>query len=256
MVVNYFTCVVLGGLLFRGFDLELFSDLQDWYVLAIIQGFLLITCFFLMAWTTQKVGVVESALASRLSVVIPIAFAFFLFNEQVGWRKLLGIVLALMALYFSTVDRGRPKGFLSPQHLVLPISLFIGFGLHLTFTKYAQACCLTGTTFHVYVMSMFAVALLFGAFALVWRVTAGKVKIRFKDVAGGLILGINNYGAIYFLLRTLAQPGWDSSVVFPVISVAVVCFGVLGGRLFFGEILSTRKLGALAAGVLAIAILN
>lgn len=248
--------MALGGFLFRGFHLELFSGLQNWYVLAIIQGFVLITCFFLLAWTTQKVGVVESALASRLSVVIPIAFAFFLFNEQVGWRKILGIVLALIALYFSTVDRGRPKGFLSRQHLVLPLSLFIGFGLHLTFTKYAQVYCLTGITFHVYVMSMFAVALFFGVIALVLRLVAGKAKIRIKDIAGGLVLGVNNYGAIYFLLRTLAQPGWDSSVVFPVISVAVVCFGVLGGRLFFGEIISTRKLGALAAGVLAIVILN
>ncbi len=66
------------------------------------------------------------------------------------------------------------------------------------------------------------------------------------------MLGINNYGSVYFLIRTLGQEGWQSSVIFPTISVSVVILSFLGGFILFQEGASRRKRMATAIGLVAI----
>jgi len=55
-----------------------------------------------MGLTTRNQGVSVASLASRLSVVIPIVAAFFLYSDSIGLAKITGIILSIFALYLSS----------------------------------------------------------------------------------------------------------------------------------------------------------
>ncbi len=105
-------------------------------------------------------------------------------------------------------------------------------------------------------MFAFASAFLIGLSALTYGRIRGTIAIGRREIGAGMILGINNYGSIYFLIRSLGQEGWESSVIFPTISVAVVILSFLGGFILFGEGASRRKRIAMAIGVAAILCIN
>ncbi len=83
-----------------------------------------------------------------------------------------------------------------------------------------------------------------------------KMRLELKDGVAGIILGINNYGALYFLIRTIGQKGWESSVVFPTLSVAVVMLSFAGGYAIFKESVTQRKMIALGMGIVGIVLIN
>ena len=94
-----------------------------------------------------------------------------------------------------------------------------------------------------------------GTIALIFGIFLGKQKLAFKNVLGGLILGIPNYGSIYFLLKTLNNENWDSSIVFPVNNIGIVCLSVLFALLIFKEKLSKANYLGLTLAILSIVLM-
>lgn len=255
IVANYAVCVLIGfsssiGSLFQG---SIFT--RDWYPFSVIQGGVFVICLFLLGRTTEKQGVAVASLAARLSVAIPTVTAFFLYNDLVTASKLTGILAALLALYLSCVDA---KGSVHPfkEGSMLSLTLFAVFGIHAALIKFVQAHYLGRTSYHVYVMSAFLSAFLISGSVLAWRLFKKQQAFRCKDIIWGITLGCTNYGSIYFLIRALSVPGWQSSQLFPTVSIAVLGLSALGARVFFKERLHRRMLGALAIGAGAIVLVN
>ena len=65
--------------------------------------------------------------------------------------------------------------------------------------------------------------------------------MRAGDLIAGGLLGVLNYGAIYFLVKVLGLEGWQSSQLFPIYSVGVVTVSSLLAVILFKERLSTNK---------------
>ena len=255
IVINYVVCVVIG---YRSSMASISMPAmlgQNWYPFSVLQGGLLVACLFLIGWTTAKQGVSIASLATRLSVAIPTVIAFFLYDDAVTTLKIIGILAALFALYLSGVEDGETAAELRAINL-LPFILFVSFGVHSTLLKFVQARFLDNTSYHAYVMASFFAALLISGLVLAWRIFKQRYTIRRQDMAAGLILGCTNYGAVYFLIRALGVPGWQSSQLFPTISIAVVGLSSLGAWVVFNERLQGRTLGALIIGVAAIALVN
>ncbi len=65
----------------------------------------------------------------------------------------------------------------------------------------------------------------------------GGVKRLFSldRFIGGLLLGIANYGSLYFLIKTLNSMAFDSSVVFCIINTGIVFLNVCIGIFIFRE---------------------
>jgi drug/metabolite transporter (DMT)-like permease len=251
IVVNYVVCILIGTVA----SIEHLSPssivTQAWLPFSVVQGAVFVVCFFLMGRTTEVQGVVIASLAGRLSVAIPTLIAFFLFGDAVTLLKTFGILVALAALYLSV---GSAPAATRPARTtaLLPIALFIAFGTHSTLLKLAQAYFLGSTSTHTYVMAAFLSAFLLGAAALIRRQLKRPKVLRWRDLYLGLVLGCANYGAIYFLLRALAVPGWQSSQLFPTLSIAVLCLSALGAWACFRERIRLRMLGAMALGIAAI----
>lgn len=158
-----------------------------------------------------------------------------------------------MTLILLKPDNGEDHS--QNKSYLLPLLLFAGFGFNLAYTKWVQARFLLPDTFHLYLTFCFLWAFASGAFA--WGAIAlllrrHNCRVSLRSAVAGVVLGINNYGAIFFLIAALAQPRWESSVVFPVVSVSVVLLSFFGGALLFSERLTARKSGAVILGILAL----
>ncbi len=253
--VNYAVCVAIG---FASSQNHLSISLiyhQDWFVFSIIQGGLLICCFFLMGLTTRNQGVSVASLASRLSVVIPIFAAFFLYADSFSQTKAAGIILAILALYLSSKkDNNSPV--LSKSKSILPLILFIGFGTHSTLLKFVQNNYLDDISYHAYVMAAFLAAFIISLLIVVIRIIRERKPLHLKHIVSGLILGCVNYGSVYFLVKALSIPGWESSQVFPTLSIAVVGTSSISAMLIFKEKLHKKLILAITLGAAAIILVN
>ena len=254
ILANYVVCCLIGicSTKFGVFEGGLWN--KEWIWFAVLQGALLISSFYLMALTTQVNGVAIASLSSRLSIAIPTFAAFVLYNDSITYPKLGGVFLALSAIVLSSSD--ARLSYAKIANPLLPALLFILFGAHLTLAKYVQEHYLGNFSYHEYVTIsfFFAVSLnILGLFLLRGR---ERNQFRWRDIAYGGILGIANYGSVYFLIKTLGVKGWESSTVFPTISICVIIASSIGGRAIFEERFSRFKTIAMATGLLAIAVIN
>ncbi len=253
--VNYAVCVAIGFASTKS-QLSISSiPHQDWFIFSIIQGGLLICCFFLMGLTTRNQGVSVASLASRLSVVIPIFAAFFLYADSFSQTKGTGIILAVLALYLSS-RKNNDTEVLSKRKSILPLILFAGFGIHSTLLKFVQNNYLDDISYHAYVMAAFLAAFLISLFILIIRTIQTRKALPLKHIVSGLILGCVNYGSVYFLVKTLSIPGWESSQVFPTLSIAVVGTSSISAMLLFKEKLHKKIILAIILGAAAIILVN
>ena len=255
VVFNYFVCVIIGyitsaEILFRG---SIFK--QNWYIFSIIQGALFAVTFYLMGRTTKIHGVAVTSLATRLAVAVPVFAAFFLYNDIISATKITGLLTALVALYLSCAGHENTP-LLSTKKAYLPLFLFISFGMHSTFIKFVQEHFLVTTSYSAYIMSSFLAAFILSGSILLLRVITKKCTCQWRNVAAGIVLGFINYGAVYFLIRALSVPEWESSQLFPTISIAVVISSSFGAWLFFKEHINRKMLLSLVIGVGAIVLVN
>ena len=76
--------------------------------------------------------------------------------------------------------------------------------------------------------------------------------INFKNIIGGICLGVPNYFSIYFLLKALQHPTWNSASVFTINNVAIVMFSTLLGILLFKERLSIKNWFGIGLAIVSI----
>jgi len=255
IVVNYAVCVVIGlsSSMGTGINVSMFS--QSWYPYSILQGAALVICFFLIGRTTNVHGVAIASLATRLSVAIPTITAFMIYGDAVTLTKISGILMAFFVLYISCAGSGDGSVTVNVMQL-LPATLFITFGLHSILVKFVQIHYLGDTSYHAYVMFSFLSAFIISGLALMIRLIRKNQRVDWKSVIPGMVLGCANYGAVYFLIRVLSVPGWESSTVFPTISIAILIFSSFGAWALFKEKLRPGMVGALILGIGSIVLIN
>ena len=78
------------------------------------------------------------------------------------------------------------------------------------------------------------------------------MRINFKNVLGGICLGVPNYFSIYFLLKALQHPMLTSASVFTINNVAIVMLSTLLGILLFKEVLSLKNWLGIGLAIISI----
>ena len=253
--VNYLACIVVGAIIAPAPpDVSALLS-QPWFLLAMLQGFILAVNFYLLAYTAQRAGVSVAVLASRLSVAIPAILGFLLYGDSFDAVKTVGLAAALSSLYLCTAtaqDFGVTRVWL---RRLLPILVFFMFGCHFTLLKFTQARYLDSSSYHLYVTTSFFYAFVTSVAIGLARIPT-RVGVRSGDLIAGGVLGLINYGAIYFLVKVLSLEGWQSSQLFPIYSVGVVSVSSLLAMILFKERLSRLKTFGLVVGLMAVALLN
>lgn len=252
IVVNYFTAGTVG-LLINGSSLSIEKVVEaPWFLNGLILGTLFILIFNVMALTTQRLGASVSSIATKMALVVPVIFAIFHYGDKLNTLKVIGVLLALIGIYLATVKPQKVKSAKDKSLYLLPIILFLGSGFLDTFIKYTQNYHLgnQGKDDELFTATIFLTAFFVGViYAFI------KKKSSFfqaKNLIGGLVLGLINYGSIFFLIQTLSLKSWESSVVFPMNNMGIVLLTTLSAVLLFREKLSIRNKVGVLVSILAI----
>ena len=250
IIINYITACTVGFLLYEGpvSAIEILNTSWAWGPL--VMGILFITIFNLMAKTAQISGVSVASVATKMSLVIPVVIGLFIYGEHLSFLQIMGILLALAAVYFASL---KEKGItINRKDLILPLLVFLGSGAIDASIKYFEEKHLTDQEIPIFSSMVFGCAALSG---LIYIGIGGKkqnLKINFKNVMGGIALGIPNYFSIYFLIRALRNTIWSSAAVFTLNNVAIVMLSTLLGILLFKERLSLKNWGGVVLAIISI----
>ncbi|MBG0780830.1 MAG: EamA/RhaT family transporter [Bacteroidales bacterium] len=249
IVANYLTASAMALWVYSG-ELQLSSFLSaSWFTFSLLIGTAFIGVFFLFALSSQKAGIAITAVSSNMSVVIPAAAGFILFQEQSSLLKIIGIILALLALYLSLRKKKQEKIKVSWQVFLLPVFLFFGTGLNDLMMKIAEYYYVTDDLL-LLLASIFIVALLIGSSVLIFRLRMADYKLNFRNFIAGFLLGLINFGSTYFLFLSMAW--FDNSVLFPIRNTGVVAITALIALFFFGEKLTKTNWIGIGIAILAI----
>jgi len=101
---------------------------EGWLPYSIMIGLMFISLFNLIAYSVQNVGISVTSVANKISLCIPVIFAFIYYGDSVSLIKVIGITLALFAVYFTSKNNEKKASFNSILFIV-PIVLFVGSGL-------------------------------------------------------------------------------------------------------------------------------
>ena len=252
IIVNYFIACIVG---FFGY-IESVDDIvripsEKWFFGTLILGALFITVFNLAAITTQRSGLSVVSVATKMSVAIPVFFGIFIYDESLGFLKISGILLALAAVYLSSIKTA--KGIkITKRNLVFPLLVFIGSGIIDTTINYLENFYVSETDVGLFSSSIFGIAGIIGITILIGQAVLGKLRITWKNIAGGIALGIPNYFSIYFLVMALRAPGIENSVIFTLNHVGIVLASTILGIILFKEVLLKKNWIGIALAVISI----
>lgn len=251
LVVNYITASIFGFLNYSEPISVKEITSSKWFIGAIILGILFISIFNVMALTAQKNGLSVASVASKMSVIIPVVFGLFVYNETLNLQKGAGIILALVAVFLASV-KAKDKEDFQLKNLTLPLILFLGSGVIDTSISYVETTYLADNGIPVFSATVFVFAAITGILLLVYKSFNNKIELSYKPVVGGVILGIVNYYSIYTVLKALNVENFESSTIFTVNNVAIVMLSTLVGLLLFKEKLLVKNWIGIAVAIVSI----
>ena len=254
IVVNYITAFFLGLSLSKKSFVATEILKTEWFYGAIGLGILFILIFNLMALVAQRNGLSVASVATKMSVVIPVIFGIYVYNESFNFQKIIGILLALFAVVLVSIK--QKSNVRLKNNLLFPFLVFAGSGIIDTSIKYIETYYIEDGGIPLFSATIFGCAGVIGITILIIQKFKGNFKLNTLSILGGLILGIINYGSIYYLLKALDHESLESSTIFTINNVAIVMLSGLLGLILFKEKLSSKNWIGVAVAILSILLVS
>ena len=255
IVVNYCIAFTTGVLAYKGtITISQLPNL-DWFYYTLVLGALFIIVFNLMAITTQRSGLSVVAVATKMSVVIPVLFGLLYYNENLGAIKLFGIGIALIAVYLTS-NKSDQRTVINGKLIVLPILVFVGSGIIDTSIKFLEDAYVANNDVPLFSAIIFLAAAIIGFIIIIIQVMSGSFKFEFKNVIAGICLGVPNYFSIYFLVKTLRSDILESSGIFAINNVSIVTLSTFAGIFLFKEKLIRKNWIGIGLAILSIILIS
>ena len=244
---NYAAASVLCFLWFKP-DLQHISvEHMPWWLILIL-GMLLPAIFLCLAKSLQTAGILKTEIAQRLSVVLSLSAAYFIFQEQFSSLKIFGIILGIAAVLCILVSArtGQNHEQTSTTGMVFLAAVWGGYALIDILLKYTTGLGLQFSValnlifIYAFVLSMLYTSVRFKSFGSV------------RTVAAGLTLGILNFANIALYVKAHMLLKDSPAIVFAGMNILVVMFGVLSGLFIFKEKLKSMTSIGLALGVASV----
>lgn len=256
IVFNYLVCVVTGCITLGEIPFERSMLSAPWLPIMIVLGFLFMGGFNLISRTVTHFGMAITSVAQRMSLGVSATFAILYYNEPYDAFKVVGILLALSAVVFINIPNKKISelevGFTSEEQsskwlILYPISIFFVSASIEILLQYLH------TIHHmkpaIESIVLFASAGIVGVLGLVFF----KEKVQFKNIVGGIALGVPNYFSIYSMLNALGV--MDGSVVYSLCNITIVTGAALVGYLVFKERLSLLNMVGILLSIGAITLI-
>lgn len=255
IVVNYCIAFTTGILSYNGtITISQLPNL-DWFYYTLVLGALFIIVFNLMAITTQKSGLSVVSVATKMSVVVPVLFGLLYYNESLGTVKLIGIAIALIAVYLTS-NKSKQGITVNRKSIVLPILVFIGSGIIDTSIKFLEDTYVANNDVPLFSAIIFLAAAIIGFIFIIIQIIRGSFNFEFKNIIAGICLGVPNYFSIYFLVKTLRSDILESSGIFAINNVSIVALSTFAGIFIFKEKLIRKNWIGIALAILSIVLIS
>ncbi|MFW5793213.1 MAG: EamA family transporter [Bacteroidota bacterium] len=251
ITVNYVIAAFAG---FIAYDSEITMGgivYSNWFYWAVAVGIAFIATFYIFAISAQKAGVAISAVAGRMSVLIPVIIGIAFYGDNINIIIFSGIILSLIAFYLIFQKNSKIK--LNKKYVIFPFFLFLGFGFNDSVLKHAEKFHINDD-YYLFLAVVFSVSLIIGIVVFIIQYIKNRQRIRYKDIIAGAFLGVFNFLSTYYFLKGMAH--FDSSVYFPVVNTGIVSFGALSGFFFFKEDVSLKNWIGIVLAIAAILLLT
>jgi drug/metabolite transporter (DMT)-like permease len=254
ITINYLIAFTIGWFANTNNPVKAISE--PWIIWALLIGILFIIFFFVIGVSSKIAGIAITTVASKMSVIIPIAFSILFFNESVTIYKISGILLALLGVLFTVYKPTEHNQKFDPSTLWLPLFLFVGMGFIDSLIKYTQDIYITAEKSAFFSSTLFGIAFLSGLVYTFFSPKTLKQYFHWPTLGFGILLGIVNYGSIYFLINALNLAPIDDSLIFGTNNVGIVVLSVLSGLFIFKEKISSINIIGIILSILAIATMS
>lgn len=247
---NYAAASILCFFWFKP-DLVHLSFVQTpWWLIATL-GVILPSIFLCLAKSLETAGILKTEVAQRLSVVLSLIAAYFLFHESFSPLKFFGIAIGLIAVLMIVFTKGGASSAQQSHKASLYLlAVWGGYALVDILLKYTTSL---GLQFAVSLNLMFIFAFLLSMAYLSIR----KTEWNKKNILAGLSLGVLNFANIALYVKAHMLLKDSPAIVFAGMNILVVVFGVVAGSLIFKEKVNAMTmlgLGLAIAGVICLAL--
>lgn len=257
IVVNYLVASILSFLLYNG-DIS-FSDAlkQAWFIPSLILGVLFMVSFYLYALSAQRSGVALTAVASKMSVVIPVILGSIIYtNENLNALKWIGLGLSLISFYL--IFKSKKGSNINVKLLILPTIIFFAAGANDTLMRWIKVhySIGNGNNFNeeiYFVAILFSISFLTSLFFIAGQAITNPRPIHWQSIGAGALLGVLNVLSATSMFVAMGK--FESAFFFPVFNVSIVSLSALSGILLFREKLSTVNLIGIALALITISII-
>lgn len=256
IIVNYFTCVATAWAAdYVEFNTHL-PMVKDFVIWTLPMGILFFTVFLIIGKTVASFGVLVATTSQKLSLILPVVIALLFFDEPLTTWKLPGLLAAIGAVVYINAN-GSPRlpKLNALTTLSLPLLTWLGSSavdLSLFLSEKYQAA--QGHNM-LFTASLFFFAGLSGLlFVIVQDFKTGS-SWKKKDILAGICLGIPNFFSIY-LIVVLLSDGWQGSILFPMLNVAIILMTTLVGLFIFKEDFSRNRKAGIILAIFAIILLS
>lgn len=213
---------------------------------------LLPTVFVVMALSVKYVGIVKTDIAQRLSLFIPIIASVFIFHETIGILKLIGLSVGFLAIFLTLNKYSEDSN--KTKMWIFPLIVLLGFGvIDILFKQIALNASIPFTTS---LFVIFCGAFLIATLITICSLIAKRTKLAAKNFFFGMLLGVLNFGNIFFYLKAHKALSSNPSTVFATMNFGVIILGSFIGILFFKEKISKINYIGIALALLAVVIIT
>lgn len=257
IVINYLVATILGFLINPRQISPASIREMEWLPISVIIGVMFIILFFIIAFSSRKAGISVTTVASKMSVIFPILFSLIIDpSDRLTINKTAAIICTLCGVVLTVYKPFR--GTLNLSAVYIPLILFVGMGVVDSMVKYAQHNFVNDNDTALFSAILFLNAFVTGIIVLPFFPKFHRSFLNPTIWGWGMLLGIVNFGSIFFLVRALnymspSGSGIDSSVIFGMNNIGIVGLSVLLGLWVFRERL--RPINWLGIILSAVAIL-
>lgn len=249
VAANYVLCVLLGlWLLPGGQEINLSTPWLPW---ATVLGGFYILIFWMIGRSTQVVGVAPTAIAAKLSMVIPVMAAYLFYGDKFSFSSLFALLLAVLAITLTAKKSAETQQ--KHKNWQLPALIFLSAGTADLLLKHIETTYLPSAENALFLIVLFGAAGIIGWLILGFGMLNRKLSLDGKSLGAGLLLGITNFFSVYGILFALKS--LDASLLFPLNNLSIILISAALAALIFGERLQKRQYYGVGLALLAMLLL-
>lgn len=257
ITINYWTCTIFA-LFATGFPhFDAISPTITKH--GLIMGLMFVAGFQILGLTIKNYGISVATVIQKVSLIIPVGAAFLIYNTLFTVQKVVGILLALVAIFMVQKEIKFKKDPISNFSLfivLLPILCFLISGivdsgfLVMAERKIAQ----TQGEIQLLTGVIFAAAALTGTIiSFIWMFSK-EIFPSQNDLLYGVLLGIPNFFSVRFLYEAVDQI--TGEIVFPIFNSGIIVIATIAGYFIFNEKLNKLTILGIVIACVSIVILS